>query len=407
MRVFDELAESCLAMTRSILQKHRYRIAGTEECRRAAREIADRFRESCDDVREEDFLLHPKALWYVGRAIAVIYLIAATFMILGGAFLIAGAILCLLGLVYGLVQYVFYGRFFDRFFKSAGGLNVVGSLEPRGGATRQIILVGHHDSPYIFSFLERFQSLAFIRFLLAMLSFLWLCGYAVAASIQQWLSGIRSAPTGLPLWITAAGLPFAIQLFFMMSRAPSPGAGDNLNSTSMLAALGRFFRAKREKGAPLERTRIVLLSTDGEEIGQRGAIHYVRSHREQLRAIPTFVFNIDSVYRLENLKVLTRDRNCFLKLSAAMAAEIRKIAGEQGLPLKKGPIPFGGGGTDAAAFAAAGLEAASLIGMPTSFISKDHLYHTSKDTLDRIEPAAVAAVLRLVAGYIGDLDKRS
>jgi aminopeptidase YwaD len=407
MDVFSELAVSCLAMTRSILQKHRYRIAGTEECRRAADEIADRFRESCDDVREEDFLLHPKALWYVGRAIAVIYLIAAALMILGGAFLYAGAILCLLGLAYGLVQYVFYGRFFDRFFKSAGGRNVVGSLEPRGGATRQVILVGHHDSPYIFSFLERLQILAFFRFLLAMLAFIWLCGYTVAASLQQGLSGVRTAPSGLPLWITAAGLPFALQLFIMMSRDPSPGAGDNLNASSMLAALGRYFRAEREKGAPLERTRIVLLSTDGEEIGQRGAIQYVRSHRAELRAISTFVLNIDSVYRLENLKVLTRDRNFFLKLSASMAADIGNVAGAQGLALKRGPIPFGGGGTDAAAFAAAGIEAASLIGMPTGFFSEDHLYHTSKDTVDRIEPAAVAAVLALAAAYIHHKDNRA
>jgi hypothetical protein len=406
MRTFAELAEDCLEMTRGILQRHRYRLAGTEECRRAAHEIADRFRESCDGVREEDFLLHPKALWYVGKAIAVVFIAAAALMMSGGFFLYGAAALCLFGLAYGLVQYVFYGRFFDRFFKNAGGRNVIGSLEPRGVPTRQIILVGHHDSPYIFSFLERFQRLAFVRFLLAMLSFVWICGYTLAASVHQLVSGVRSTPSGLPLWITAVGLPFALQLYFMMSRTPSPGAGDNLNSSSMLAALGRYFRAEREKGAPLARTRLVFLSTDGEEIGQRGAIQYVRAHRLELGAIPACVLNIDSVYRLENLKILTRDRNSFLGLSAAINADLRKVASAQGLSLKQGPIPFGGGGTDAAAFAAAGIETASLIGMPTSFISKDHLYHTSKDTADRIEPAAVTAVLSLAAGYIRRMDAR-
>ena len=49
-------------------------------------------------VQEEAFRLHPQALWYVGKAIAVVYLASAVLMILGGGFLYGGAILCLLGL---------------------------------------------------------------------------------------------------------------------------------------------------------------------------------------------------------------------------------------------------------------------------------------------------------------------
>ena len=404
---FTGLAESCLRMTERLLQKYRYRIAGTPECRQAAHEIAEQFRKSCDSVQEEEFLLHPKALWFVGKAIAVIYLLAAASVILGGSFMYLGAFLCLLGLFYGLAQYVFYSRLFDRVFKSAAGCNVIGSLESSDVATRQVVLIGHHDSPFIFSFLERFQSIAFIRFLLGMLSYAWLCAYSFTASVQQLLSGGLQTLTEIPLWITVAGLPFALQLFFMISKAPSPGAGDNLNSTSMVASIAQYFRSERGNGSPLKHTRLVLLSTDGEEIGQRGAIQYVQSHYSQLHTTPTFVLNIDSVYHYRDLTVLTRDRNFTCKLSDSMISDICMVASVHGLPLKRRSVPFGGGGTDAAAFAAAGIKAASIIGMPTSIISKGHLYHTSKDTVEHIEAVAVRAVLELAAAYIRHVDNQA
>jgi Zn-dependent M28 family amino/carboxypeptidase len=207
--------------------------------------------------------------------------------------------------------------------------------------------------------------------------------------------------------LTLAGLPFALQLFFMMGSAKSPGAGDNLNATSLAAALGSHFMGERNRGFPLRHTRLILLSTDGEEIGQRGAIRFIGDHAAQLRATPTLVLNIDSVYFARDLTVLTRDRNGTCRLSAAMASDILGVAEGLGLRLKRAPIPFGGGGTDAAAFAVAGIEAVSIVGMPMGLVSRDHLYHTSKDTVECIEIGAVASVAAIAAGYIRWIDGRS
>ena len=402
-----ELAQLCLGTTRLLLQKYRYRIAGTRECRQAAHEIADDFRKGCDSVNEEVFTLHPKALWYLGKAIAIIYVIASLFVILGSYFIYLGSFLCLLGLAYGLSQYVFYGRLFDPFFKRADGCNVVGTLEPTDGAVQQVVLVSHHDSPYIFTFLERFQSMAFIRFLLGMLSYVWLCIYSVSLSIQQLSSRELQSARGAFLWITIAGLLFVLQLFFMMSSRPSPGAGDNLNSTSMISEIARYFREERNGGTPLRRTRLILLSSDGEEIGQRGAIEYVQRHYLELHAIQTYVLNIDSVYYYKDLAVLTRDRNYTCKLSNAIVKDIIEVAARNSLNMKRIPIPFGGGGTDAAAFAVAGIEATSIIAQPTGLIGNDHIYHTSKDIVETIDVDAVKATLELAIGYIRNIDDMS
>ncbi len=402
---FLRRGRSCLAATDRLLRKHRYRIAGTAECREAAHEVAESLGRCCDGVREETFALHPMALWYVGKAVAVNYLLTLVLLLLGGYLTWVGAFLCMVGLAYSLSQYVFYLELFDTAFPAAVGCNVAGVLEPERDARRQIVLVGHHDSPFIFSFLERFPAIAFVRFLLAMLAYAWICGYSVAACIGGY-PGVFRAPMGIPLWLSIAGLPFALQLYVMMASAKSPGAGDNLNGTSMLAGLGEYFGSERGEGRPLRHTRLVFLSTDGEEIGQRGAIEFVRGHASELRAIPTMVLNIDSVYRVRDLTILTRDRNGTCRLSGTMVRDVLAVAGRLGHRLKHAPIPFGGGGTDAAAFAVAGLEAVSIVGMPMSIISTGHRYHTSQDTVEHIEAEAVAAVLEIAAGYIRMIDGR-
>ena len=399
-----DMAKSCLERTRVFLEKYRYRAAGTHECQQAAHEIAEIFRNSCDSIQEEVFKLNPRALWYLGKAIAAIYLTGTIFAVLGGYFLYLGTFLCLLGLSYGISQYVFYGRLFDPLFKRADGCNVVGLLEPKDVVNQQVILVGHHDSPYIFNFLERFQPVAFLRFFLGMAYYVWLCTLSVLLSVQQLLSNEFQAASGVPLWITASGLLFVLQLFFMMSKNPSPGAGDNINSTSMIAEIAKFFKDERNGGSPLRNTRLIVLSTDGEEIGQRGAIEYMEKHYSELHATSSYVFNIDSVYYYKDFKILTRDRNFTCKLSNAMVSNICEVAVEKGLHLKRMPIPFGGGGTDAAAFAAAGIEAASIIAQPTAFFSNDHLYHTSKDVVEKIDTSAVKATIELAVGYIRKVD---
>lgn len=405
--ILDEhlgMAKAALGTTKDLLSRYRFRLAGSLQCRLAAHAIASALNECCDRCHEEPFVLHPKALWWLGRMLAVIYAVATLLSLLGGIFLWIGSLLCLIGFVYGLAQYIFYSRLFDPLFRSAEGLNVVGSLEPANAAERQVVLVSHHDSPYIFSFLERFQPFAFARLFLGMLSYAWLTVYLAFLAIEQLLSGQAQHSSGIMLLLVAIGALFALQLFLMMSRRPSPGAGDNLNSTSMNIEIARYFARRKDSEEQLQNTRLVVLSTDGEEIGQRGAIEYVRAHLSDLRRIPTYVVNIDSVYYSKDLAVLTRDRHSRVKLSSSMVDTILRIAEQHQIRIRSKPIPFGGGGTDAAAFAVKGIEATGLIAQPTGLLRNDHLYHTSKDTAEVIEETAVSAIIRIITEYVRYVD---
>ena len=67
-------------------------------------------------------------------------------------------------------------------------------------------------------------------------------------------------------------------------------------------------------------------------------------------------------------------------------------------------MPFGGGATDAAEFAKAGIPALSIIGLDTTFSSENVPYHTSFDSVDKIEPEAVLACMQIAELFIMDID---
>jgi aminopeptidase YwaD len=398
-RVDKQMVDDTLDFTRSLLDKHGPRPTGTRSCLSAADDIADALRQTCDSVQQESFTLHPGAVFMMGRIVALSYIAAAILLVLGGAFSYAAAVLCLAVILYVWTGYVRCGTFFDSLFKQVQGCNVTGIIEPAGEVRRQVLIAGHHDSPYIFNFLAHYEKWAGLRFLLGAVSYLYIAVVSIAGSIFNLFYGIW-ALRGIGLVIAIAGLVFAFPLYFFISRKPSPGAGDNLNASSMAVQIARFFAAQRDAGRPLQHTRLIALSTDGEEAGQKGALAYATRHLDELKSIPSYVLAVDSVYRRRDLMLITSDQHGTTPLSPDMTRECYAIATELDIPIQRKALPLGGGGTDAAVFAKAGIAAASLIGVSTSMMCEGHIYHTEQDTVEAIEPAAVEAVLEIAVNYI-------
>ena len=406
-QIDSTLARATLTLTHTLLDEHPMRICGTCQCLAAGHAIAQQLRQYCDTVLEEPFELHPGSLWNVGKVMALSYLLALALFVAGGGFMIAATIMCLFGLIYGSTHYVVCGNLFDRFFPAANGCNVVGILEPSAQVRQQIVIAGHHDAPYVLRFLQKRQELASIRLLLAIGFYVILTLMCILATIEYLSGNGNEAFHVAGLVLTFAGLLSVVPLFSLITQTPSPGAGDNLNASVMTIKVAEYFAAQRRAGKPLEHTRLVLLSTDGEEAGQRGAIAYVEQHANELSGIPSYVLNIDSVYRLRDLAVLRRDRNGTCPLSLRITRECCQIAQELGYPLQEIALPFGGGGTDAAAFAKQGIEATTFIGIPTALITRDLVYHTSEDTVEHIQPEAVQAVLDIAIHYVLRKDQQA
>ena len=67
-------------------------------------------------------------------------------------------------------------------------------------------------------------------------------------------------------------------------------------------------------GSPLKHTQLVFLCPDAEESGLRGAREYVTKHAQTLKSIPTYNINMDSIYRLQDLRFLESEINGSLPL---------------------------------------------------------------------------------------------
>jgi hypothetical protein len=266
---------------------------------------------------------------------------------------------------------------------------------------QQIVVSGHHDSAYVFNFFKKHQKLYAPRIILGLivyhLTLLLLIFWGLAELFHVSTSGF--AHFVRIFW--GIGFFFAIQFYFFKSKEISPGAGDNLISVAVALKLAQRFGAAKKKGRNLlQHTRLIFASFDAEESGLRGSRAYCRTNREALKSIPTYNFNLESIYNVNELSFLTKDVNQYVRLSKAMVDECMDIARQLGHQTEEGPITSGGGATDAAEFARIGVAATSLLGMENKFIRDGLSYHTLEDTVDKIDPAAVRASLEIVAGFI-------
>ena len=253
-------------------------------------------------------------------------------MFVGGWLIYPAAALLTLGTVVVFCQFVFYKTTFDPFFRKKNGYNVVGVIEPSDEPRQQIIISGHHDSPYEITFLNPpWQKLYPIRIALGVFFYLVTNAACIVWAIDALADGHVHEFVQLSRYAALVGTVFVVWLYFFLGKTGTPGAGDNMIASAIVVQLARVFGRGREAGHPaLKHTRLIAASFDAEECGLRGSRAYARRQRHQLQAIPTTVFNMDSIYEKDQIKFLSSDINGGLKLSAEMASECQRVATELG-----------------------------------------------------------------------------
>jgi hypothetical protein len=398
--------QEALYFTERVVRQCGPRLTGTPACKNAALMVADELKRHCDQIKIEEFDVSPAAFRSLLKAAAVIYTLSAILLYFDCLLVASVGFLLVAFLVVG--QIFFYWQLFEPFCKKARGYNVFGIMEPAGEAKQQIIISGHHDSAHVFTFLKCCQKLYALRIIPAMLAVLAAPVFSLIWVYFRYLMGGTPAFAVHFQYGVLLSLIFVTPMYFFMSKEITPGAGDNMVATAMAIKLAQLFRQAREDGSDILRhTRLILLSTDAEEAGLRGARAFARRHREELLAVPTYNFNIDSIYNLKELQFLTTDINSTIRLSREMATQCKNIAAELGYATRLFAITPGGGGTDAAEFARIGVHATTLIGMPTNLIRDGLVYHTVNDTVEHIEPAAIEASLKIALEYILRKDRES
>lgn len=410
-----EASRRALARTKEMIDRVGGRLAGSEACEQCARLLQADLAAQCGSAALEPFFAHPSAFTHFYRIDAILYLAGLALLLLGQP--LAAGVAMLFMVLGASLQFGWYVEFYDRLYPRKMCHNVTAVLEPQGQATRQLILSGHHDSANELKFLKKNQKLYALKIVLPdlmrmlALTFAWIW--------VGWRSITGQDPAFGP-WVMALliiGIYFVFTKFFLFEPWAVPGAGDNLIASNMLTELARLLKDPERPGtSTLQNTRLIFASFDAEESGLRGSRAWVKAHYRDLEALPTCMLNIDSIFSAGDLQFLVTDLNNHVKLDRPLAARCLRIAQEclgslDGARLETGRLPdrlipmrFAGGATDAAELAKAGVRATTMIAMPAGVVRDGLAYHTMRDTVDAIEPAAVEACLMVASRLSGEMD---
>lgn len=371
-----------LELTGKLISEFPDRQAGKPTGKYCAQKIAECFQAAAKNslTTLETFTCHPQVFFSWCRFSAIAYFFSAVLLICHCP--IISLLLISVAAMYILIVFGVYNHCFDFLFPAQTGYNVVTQILPTDKAQKQIIITAHHDAAPVFCLLELNPRL-YPKLMFA----------AVAVFLLLILNALISCFLFLPNWIywlQMCGVIFMLPVAFLTGAAVSPGAGDNLVSAALLIELARELSKK-----PLKHTKIILASFDAEECGLRGSAAFLKQH--SLTDLPANAIIIDTIYRQENLTVLTRDLNSLIPLSKSLADDLIRL-----YPMKSGGMPPGGGATDAANFAKAGIPAVMLTAMETDPAkwSATFPYHTSRDTPEIIDESAVNTLFQLLVTYL-------
>ena len=395
----DEAAAQSWRWTKETIEQFGARLAGTESCLNTARCIQDEFEKICGTAWLETFSTHPLAFMNFYKINVTVYVICLIALLYNLPLLAALGLMFIM--VSGMLEFGYYREFFDRLFPEKTCANVWSKLEPRGEVKQQIIISGHHDSPQEILFLKRFQKLFAFRAFAPDLFHIGGIIFCLSWVFAQAVSGQPPLFAGALKVFMAIGLLVVIPKFFLVGQKVSPGAGDNLIASAMTIQTAGLFADQPGSGLSiLEHTRLIFISFDAEESGLRGSRAFVHRHRSEIQAVPSYMLNMDTIYNADQLQFMVSDLNGYVKLSQETAQECQQIACQAGYPARLTRMLFGGGSTDAAELAKIGVKATTMIAMPTEIIRDGLVYHTLQDTIERVEPAAVQACLRVIHDFI-------
>ncbi|OHT08867.1 putative aminopeptidase [Tritrichomonas foetus] len=403
-----DIARDALKLTQKIIDDFGPRLCGSESCQNAAESLLNEMKKHCMKTYKEEFDVHPDAFFGFIKVGIVCFMCSTICVFLNQLFI--GLLFSLFGVLQIIFEYIFYYHFLDRFYPKKTGYNVYGVIDPEGEVKRNVILSGHHDSAHIFNFYYDNPELYMVREIRGFLLILLLFITMVVINVMKFRRGDAFELSFTTTYRIILGsilflLFFWVQpLWYFLNEKGTPGAGDNLASSSMIVMLSKYMKERRLNGKDLKNTRVYFCSFDGEECGLRGARAFWRKHKKEFELAPTYNINADCPYYYDELRFLTKDINWTVNLSEELASACVEAAKEQGFEARKEPIRFLCGATDAGEAALNGVKATTLLSIPFTNADRPTVYHTPDDVVEHVEPRAIEQALAVMVNVIDKLD---
>lgn len=378
---FSQAAQDAAALIRRIIAECGPREAGSAAERMAQDLVAKELEPYVDEIEVEPFDVHPQAFLGFMRVTAPLLAGAAVcywFAPLVGVFLVAAA------LAITVMQFLFYRPFLDPFYPKHTSHNLIGVRKAAGEAKRRIILSGHVDSAYEWTFSYRYGAWM-VKFTLmgAIVGALVVAGCVAArAALEGVFPGMPAGP-----WLVAGVAQSLFILWFIgLYRFVDfgtvvPGANDNLTGVAASLAVAQLLH---EADLRFGNTEVVIISMGSEEAGLRGAKAYAERHNARLKEIPSVFLALETFRDLGHMAIYARDMSGVVRNDPGVCALLKAAGAKCGRDLSYETIYAGA--SDAAAFSQAGIPAAALAAMDPA---PPRYYHTRLDDVDNMDPACI------------------
>ncbi|MBE6783568.1 MAG: Zn-dependent exopeptidase M28 [Ruminococcaceae bacterium] len=362
--------------------------------------------EVCDETTVEEFRCSDKAFMSWVSVGATLMITAIVLFVFGMP--VISLALTLLTLFFIVSEFFFYKQTLDVFFRKKDTANVIGKIKSSGETKRRIILCGHTDSAFEWTYTYHGGRPAVATVIVSAV-------VTIVAAIAGSVTAIVSTGIFNPSVIFSNGnkavtvfgivllclIPFMIAaLFFCNFKKPVTGANDNLTGCYISLAVAKYLK---DNNIRLENTEIVIALVNGEESGLRGSKDFAKRHKEEFtdKNVETIFVAIDTIHDFDFMKIILGDMNGTVKNDKRVANLIKESGKKAGYDkIDIGTIDLGS--TDAAAFSQIGVPAASFIAMdPTPA----RYYHTRLDTADILDEKTIRAGLEIAMETVLQFDK--
>lgn len=366
---------------------------GSEALKETGTWLADRMREAGWNVETFPFRAYPHEMQALGLAV---FLLGALYLVLMRKRRFAAALIVALitpTLTIAVVEYR---------LPALGGIgatvqqDVIATL-PAAKPAQRLILSAHYDTKT-----ELLDHVARTPLqLLAIPVF----GLLLAAPLRGIFRRLRGEPPGRWEAVGAwAALIYGGSIGLMYAAgavipARSPGALDDGAACAVLLRTAQDLAAAPQ----LERTEVQIVFFSGEELGAHGAWSWVGSRFADGPDLPTAVVNFELVGGTK--KFLVGGETSLMRHFRPPAPLLDLIdralgaAGDGTLHRTR----FAGL-TDAVAFLAYGIPAATVVGREGRFLVPRGM-HSARDRRERIDPSAMDLTLRLTEGIVAQVER--
>ncbi len=361
----------------------------------------------CDNVKREEYKCSDKAFmsWVIIGAILLMLNVVCFTLGLAAA----GLALSALTLFFVLAEFIFYKPVLDVFFPKVTSGNVYGVRKASGETKKRIILAGHTDSAFEWTYTYKGgRSVVALIIVTAVIAILLGIGANIYAMVHfgSAFGGIVWGEEGnialrilaVLMYLTVPVLVMALR--FVNYKLPVTGAIDNLTGCFISCAAAKFLS---DNDIRFENTEVAVLCAGGEEAGLRGSKAFAKANKDMLLddSVETIFVSIDTIRELEFAKVYDRDMTGTVKNDKRVAALLKNAAENVGIDVKVGPIELGA--TDSAAMSQIGVPAASFVAMDPS---PARYYHTRLDTADNLSAQAIDAGVKFALEAIFLYDEK-